>query len=55
MSAEDEAGRGEHLVTSNFDTYALILQLGCILNTVPAWKKAYQLRVACFVEFEEDI
>src|SRR5271169_5839703 len=33
----------------------LILQLGCILNTVPAWKKAYTLRVAVFVEYESDV
>ena len=33
----------------------LILQLGVILNTVPAWKKAYKLRVAVFVEYESDV
>jgi len=33
----------------------LILQLGVILNTVPAWKKAYVLRVAVFVEYESDV
>jgi potassium/chloride transporter 9 len=33
----------------------LILQLGAILNTVPAWKKAYKLRVAVFVEYETDV
>lgn len=26
-----------------------------ILNTVPAWKKAYKLRVAVFVEYESDV
>lgn len=55
MSAEDEFGSPGDVLTSNFDTYALILQLGCILNTVPAWKKTYQLRVAVFVEFQADI
>lgn len=29
--------------------------LGCILNTVPAWRKAYKLRVAVFVEYEVDV
>ncbi|KAF7509663.1 hypothetical protein GJ744_007534 [Endocarpon pusillum] len=45
----------QDLLTTNFDTYTLILQLGCILNTVPSWKKSYQLRVAVFVEYECDV
>ena len=58
MSAEIAAEGGEqkqNVLTTNFDTYTLILQLGCILNTVPAWKKAYALRVAVFVEYESDV
>lgn len=58
MSAEIAAEGGEHkqnVLSTNFDTYTLILQLGCILNTVPAWKKAYALRVAVFVEYESDV
>lgn len=58
MSAEIASEGGEskqNVLTSNFDTYTLILQLGCILNTVPAWKKAYALRVAVFVEYESDV
>lgn len=58
MSAEIAADGGEqkqNVLTTNFDTYTLILQLGCILNTVPAWKKAYALRVAVFVEYESDV
>lgn len=58
MSAEIAAEGGEqkhNVLTSNFDTYTLILQLGCILNTVPAWKKAYALRVVVFVEYESDV
>lgn len=43
------------IMTTNFDTYTLILQLGCILDTVPRWKKAYKLRVAVFVEYEIDV
>ena len=54
MSAELAADR-ESLLTTNFDTYTLILQLGCILHTVPSWRKTYQLRVAVFVEYETDI
>jgi len=45
----------QNILTTNFDTYTLILQLGCILNTVPAWKKVYRLRVAVFVEYESDV
>ena len=58
MSAEIAAEGGEekqNLLTTNFDTYTLILQLGCILNTVPAWRKVYKLRVAVFVEYESDV
>lgn len=57
MSAEIAAhgNTKQNVLTTNFDTYTLILQLGVILNTVPAWKKAYQLRVAVFVEYESDV
>lgn len=58
MSADitSEGGHDKRsLLTTNFDTYTLILQLGCILDTVPAWKKVYQLRVAVFVEYESDV
>lgn len=44
-----------NVLTTNFDTYTLILQLGCILLTVPSWKKTYKLRVAVFVEYETDV
>ena len=57
MSAElaEEEHPDRTVLTSNFDTYTLILQLGCILNTVPSWKKAFALRVAVFVEYESDV
>lgn len=45
----------QDILTTNFDTYTLILQLGCIVNTVPSWKKSYKLRVAVFVEYESDV
>ncbi|TVY34241.1 Vacuolar cation-chloride cotransporter [Lachnellula subtilissima] len=57
MSAEiaSEGDDKHNVLTTNFDTYTLILQLGVILNTVPAWKKAYKVRVAVFVEYESDV
>jgi potassium/chloride transporter 9 len=57
MSAEiaSEEAANANLLTTNFDTYTLILQLGCILHTVPSWKKFYTLRVAVFVEYELDV
>ena len=59
MSAEIVSPEGgdekQNMLTTNFDTYTLILQLGCILDTVPSWKKAYKLRVSVFVEYETDV
>ena len=55
QSSDDEQKSGKDITSTNFDTYTLILQLGCILNTVPAWKKCYGLRVAVFVEYESDV
>ncbi|AMD21300.1 HER021Wp [Eremothecium sinecaudum] len=40
----------EAIITTNFDTYTLILQLGAILVTVPDWKRTHKLRVIVFVE-----
>ncbi|RAH51317.1 putative cation chloride cotransporter [Aspergillus brunneoviolaceus CBS 621.78] len=57
MSAElgADTESKKNVLTTNFDTYTLILQLGCILNTVPSWKKTYKLRVSVFVEYETDV
>lgn len=42
---------GKSVLSTNFDTYTLILQLGSILSTVDEWKKNnYVLRVIAFVE-----
>ncbi|KAL1965943.1 hypothetical protein VTN77DRAFT_5076 [Rasamsonia byssochlamydoides] len=57
MSAElaADSESKQNVLTTNFDTYTLILQLGCILHTVPSWKKTYKLRVVVFVEYETDV
>jgi potassium/chloride transporter 9 len=59
MSAEiataGEDPSRKNVLTTNFDTYTLILQLGCILHTVPSWKRTYKVRVAVFVEYETDV
>ena len=54
MSAEVTA-EGQSVLTTNFDTYTLILQLGYILQTVQTWKMSYRLRVFVFVEYEIDV
>ncbi|KAK0383486.1 hypothetical protein NLU13_9397 [Sarocladium strictum] len=54
MSAAVNAD-GKNFVTTNFDTYTLILQLGHILSSVQAWRRAYNLRVMVFVEYENEI
>lgn len=42
---------GKSVLSTNFDTYTLILQLGSILSTVDEWKKNnYVLRIIAFVE-----
>lgn len=58
MSADltsETDGESRNITTTNFDTYTLILQLGCILTTVPSWKRTYKLRVGVFVEYESDV
>ena len=59
MSAEVATAGDNHsrknVLTTNFDTYTLILQLGCILHTVPSWKRSYKLRICVFVEYETDV
>jgi potassium/chloride transporter 9 len=56
MSAEVFDKNGERsALTTNFDTYTLILQLGAILTTVPNWKKTHRLRIVVFIENEDDM
>lgn len=46
---------GKSVLSTNFDTYTLILQLGSILSTVDEWSKnGYLLRVVVFVENQSE-
>ncbi|KAH7033000.1 amino acid permease-domain-containing protein [Microdochium trichocladiopsis] len=54
MSAEITTG-DKSFLTTNFDTYTLILQLGFILKSVASWKTVYRLRVLVFVEYEVEV
>ncbi|OBR11920.1 Amino acid permease [Colletotrichum higginsianum IMI 349063] len=54
MSAE-VLSDGKSVLTTNFDTYTLILQLGYILYSVPTWHKVYNVRVMVFVEYESEV
>lgn len=55
MSAQVVDENGDSTMTTNFDTYTLILQMGAILRTVPLWKERYTLRVIVFVEFADAV
>ncbi|KAG6038513.1 hypothetical protein E4U41_004130 [Claviceps citrina] len=54
VSAEVSAD-GQNVLTTNFDTYTLILQLGHILHSVRAWGNAFAVRVIVFVEYEHEV
>lgn len=46
---------GKSVLSTNFDTYTLILQLGYILSTVAEWKEnGYKLRIIAFVETKSE-
>ncbi|TLS30877.1 hypothetical protein PpBr36_03184 [Pyricularia pennisetigena] len=54
MSARVHAD-GKNVITSNFDTYTLILQLGYILHTCQTWRRVFKLRVMVFVEYASEV
>ncbi|KAF8933623.1 hypothetical protein BGZ58_006231 [Dissophora ornata] len=54
-SISDGYGASRMAEATNFDTYAMVLQMGCILHMVPQWKDNYHLRVMVFVEYKEDV
>ncbi|ORY79474.1 amino acid permease-domain-containing protein, partial [Protomyces lactucae-debilis] len=55
MSPATGADATGEILSTNFDTYTMILQMGQILHTVPKWNKAFQLRVMVFVEYKDDV
>ena len=56
MSSINHTKDGKSVLSTNFDTYTLILQLGSILSTVPEWKYSnHRLRIIVFVENKSEI
>ncbi|CUM65164.1 uncharacterized protein PRCAT00002792001 [Priceomyces carsonii] len=56
MSSINILDDGQSVLSTNFDTYTLILQLGSILSSVPEWKfNSHVLRVVAFVEREQEV
>ncbi|ODQ78912.1 hypothetical protein BABINDRAFT_162574 [Babjeviella inositovora NRRL Y-12698] len=55
MSSIETLDNGRSILSTNFDTYTLILQLGAILHTVPEWKRTHTLRIIVFVEWLEEV
>ncbi|KAG0093105.1 hypothetical protein BGZ92_007464 [Podila epicladia] len=53
--SESQPGVRVEANLTNFDTYTMVLQMGCILHMVPHWKENYLLRVMVFVEYKEDL
>lgn len=51
MSSICKLEDGKSILSTNFDTYTLILQLGSILSTVDEWRdNGFTLRIVAFVE-----
>ncbi|CAI5758153.1 unnamed protein product [Candida verbasci] len=56
MSSINQLKDGQSVLSTNFDTYTLILQLGSILSTTDEWNLTnHKVRVIVFVEFETEI
>lgn len=55
MSSINQMDNGKSILSTNFDTYTLILQLGWILSTVDEWKYTHILRVCAFVETQDEV
>lgn len=56
MSSINVLDNGKSILSTNFDTYTLILQLGSILSTVNEWKYTnHKLRIIVFVESSSEV
>ena len=55
MSSVAQLDNGQSVMSTNFDTYTLILQLGYILSTVDEWKSTTTGTCYCFVEFLNEV
>ena len=52
MSSVAQLDNGQSVMSTNFDTYTLILQLGYILSTVDEWEiNNYRVRVIVLSSF----
>lgn len=55
MSSISFTDDGQSVMSTNFDTYTLIMQLGSILASVDAWKYTnHKLRIIAFLEKQEE-
>lgn len=56
MSSIDKLDNGKSVLSTNFDTYTLILQLGYVLSSVNDWKYTnHTIRVVAFVEMTNEV
>jgi potassium/chloride transporter 9 len=56
MSSVNQLDDGKSVLSTNFDTCTLIMQLGAILFTVPEWKfSGHTLRIIAFVETTQEV
>ncbi|KAG7192804.1 uncharacterized protein KQ657_001259 [Scheffersomyces spartinae] len=56
MSSIDKLDNGKSVLSTNFDTYTLILQLGYVLSSVNDWKYTnHTIRVVAFVELKSEV
>jgi potassium/chloride transporter 9 len=52
---DTEEHEQKKVLTTNFDTYTMILQLGAVLMTAESYENSMNLRVSVFVEYENEV